>query len=720
MAESLSPARQKQARNSFFAFNILNSFSFVLLSGSFITLYALKLGASASFVGLLNALGYVTFFFLPVGKGLVKRKAIISIFGGAWLLRSVSMLPVLAAPFLAAAGHQGAAFGCIIAGVATFNVFRGIGLIGNNPVLAFLSEGRDKGAYLITIQIISSLTGMATSLLAALLLGRSAGMGYYVFLIGIGVLVGVIGALFLFKLPEPLSYRPTESGGLVFTARQAFREAPYRSFITVFILLSFAVGMARAFLPVYAKEVYGQSDDFVMAFSLLASLGSVAVGLLMRLLVDRLGAKPLLVIFTAVSALSLVPAVISPSFASPAAAIVFLGLLHMFNAFGMSGEENAGQTYHFALVPRERTLDLAVVYFVAYGLGGSLGSAAGGFLLDFLGPIAGSSAGAFRIFFGILFSLFVVALFMAARLVRLGSVSVRESLGVMLSIRDLRAFDLLSRLDRSESPAEELRLIHEIGESGSPRSRTELLGYLSSPRFEVRMEALLALENLEGIEAETVKALVRELEHQPWTTAYLAARILGKKAVREALPAIRVAMEAEDYMLRGAAVVAAARLGDRESIPRIEEILYGAENPRVRLSAAYALELLASRDSVPALVGCLRREDPPAYVSDELLLAIVDILGLLERFYPMYSAFIEDEARGRSLLADLAGDRADIMAAADSILAEPPDGALTARLILGIGREGAVEMVLSEAALDPELGYRGFRYFLAVYPALQS
>ncbi|MBL8965949.1 MAG: MFS transporter [Spirochaetaceae bacterium] len=738
MAEALSPAKLKAARGSFYVFNVCNSFSFILLSGSFVTLFALRLGASTSFVGLLNALAYANFFFLPLGKRLVRRHAIVKVFGWGWTLRYLAMLPLLAAPLLVLAGLPGVGFGCILAGVAGFNIFRGIGLIGNNPVLAFLAEGRDRGAFLVNVQIVNNLAAMATSLLAAVILGRAAGTGLYLALIAAGIGVGLVGALVLFKTPEPEAYRPKESSGLFETAREAFAEKPFRVFIEALILVSFAAGMARSFLPVYAKEVYAQGDDLVMLYSLLGSLGSVAMGLLTRLLVDRLGAKPLYIIFTAVSALSLVPAVLSPRLGSPLGVIIFLCVLHFVSSFGLSGEENAGQTYYFSLVPRERTLDLAVVYFLAYGLGGSLGALLGGVILEALRLQGFGLGDSYRLFFGLLLATLTWSLVRMSRLVRLGSATVRESLGVIFSLRDLRAFDLLAKLDRSETPQEEQRLIHELGESASPRSQRELLGYLDSPRFEVRMEALLALENIHLLEPESLGALVAEVERNPYTTAYLAARVLGKRGGPEALPVLRRALEAEDYMLRGAVVVALARLGDRESRPAVEKVLVETGNPRVRISAAYALEIFGDRESVPALVSCLRKEDPPAYVSDELVLSIASILGLMGPFYPLYAAFLEDEAKGRALLRDAAADRAGAEAAKggwtadgsprfdpeayrgalDGILADPPRGAPMGRQVLGLGADPGVELVLAEAALDPNLGYRGFRFFLASYVVL--
>jgi HEAT repeat protein len=733
---ALSPATLKRARESFFAFNALNSASFTLLSGSFITLFALSLGASKALVGLLNACAYVTFFF-PLGKRLVRRLPIVSVFGWAWMLRHFAMLPALAAPLLVASGASGTAFGLIFAGVAGFNLFRGIGLIGNNPVLALLSEGgagsrrQDKGAFLVNVQIVGSLAGLGANLAVALLLGRNASPTIYAAAIGAGIAMGIAGSTFLLRAPEPTDYRPAASSSAWKSSIDAMRDKYFRSFIGAYLGLSFVAGMARSFLPVYAKEMFAQGDDAVMVYSLVGSLGSLAMGLLTRLLVDRLGAKPLYVIFTAVSALSLVP-ILLPAPAGGAGVAVVLVLVNFLAAFGFSGEENAGQTYFFALARPERMLDLGVLYFIVYGLGGSLGAGFGGVALDLLESIGLGAALSYRVFYGVLFAALVVLLFAMGRLQRLGSASIRESLGVMLSIRDLSVFGLLQRLDRSADPAEEIRLIHALGaraQSGRPvapskaelRTQRELLDYLSSPRFDVRMEAILALEKMPGLGEEAEAALEAEVERQTFTTAYVAARVLGKQGCSRALPVLRRAALGEDYMLQGSVVVALARLGDRASIGLIEELLARTDNPRVRISSAYALERLGSTASVPALVSCLRRENPPPFVSDELLLSTAAVLGLMPRFYTMYAAFLEDEASGLALLGDAAAesglDKSAFEAALSALLAEPADGSLASRIILERSVD-ATSIVLSEAALDPTLGYRGFRFFIAAYAAL--
>jgi HEAT repeat protein len=731
---ALSPAALKRARESFYAFNALNSASFAILSGSFVTLFALSLGASNALVGVLNALAYVTFFFLPLGKSVVRRRRIVDVFGWAWIARHLVMLPILLTPLIVAKGGQGAAFAILVAGVAGFNFFRGVGLIGNNPVLAFLSEGgagskrQDKGAFLVTVSIFGSLAGLAANLAIALVLGRSASPTVYTVAIGAGIAMGIVGSLFLLRSPEPEDYRPSASSSAWRASVEAMRDRHFRAFIAAYFGLAFVSGMGRSFLPVYAKEVFGQGDDAVMVYTLVGSLGALAMGLLSRLLMDRLGAKPLYVIYTAVSLLSFAPLAL-PGPAGPVAVAAFLVFVNFLSSFGFNGEENAGQTYFFALAGPARMLDLGVLYFIAYGLGGSLGAGLGGVALDFLGGIGLPPAIAYRAFYGALAALLAFILFRMTRLQPLGSATVREAVGVMLSFRDLAAFGLLQRLDRSADPEEEIRLIHELGSRAGGRRRAallrtqgEILAYFGSPRFDVRMEAILALEKMPWLSPEAEEALRAEVERQPFTTAYVAARVLGKKRCDSAVPALRRAVLAEDYMLQGSAVVALARLGDRASTGPIEELLARTDNPRVRISAAYALELLGSAESVPSLVACLRRASQPRFASDEILLSTAAVLGMMPRFYTMYAAFIEDEASGLALLDDAAEEagisKPDFDPAVALLLAEPSDGVPASRLILERS-DSAAAIVLAEAALDPALGYRGLRFFIAAFAALE-
>lgn len=739
MDQKLSPARLKSARSSYYIFNLLNSFSFVFVSGSFITLFALSLGAGNSFIGLLNALGYATFFFLPVGKRLVKNFPIVKIFGYAWVGRYLAMVPALLAPVFAATDKMGTAFSLILASVAGFNIMRGIALIGNNPVLSLLGgeenrPGSDRGAFLLNVSILNSIAGTAGSLVVALLLGKSASPWIYALSIAGGIVVGLIGISFLFRTPEPDAGSSEDAEGLISITIKAMADPPFRLFISNFVLLALTSGMARSFLPTYAKEVYGQGDNAIMLFSLAGSLGSVAMGLLIRKIVDRLGSKPLLLIFIAMALVSLAPVALLPgegiASLTPAIPVMLLAALNFFIAFAFAGSETMGQSYYFSLVPKDKMLDLSVVYFFAYGLGGAVGSGTGGILLDLLESGGVGEGNVYRIFYASLIIILGYALYRMKSLKHMGSSSVRESLGVMFSLRDLKAFDLLSRLDQSGNPDEDARIIHEIGESASSSSvhplQQSIAQYLVSPRFAVRVESLRAIENMDTLDPEINRILVTDVRNHPFTTAYISARILGRIGGAEAIQVLREAIDSGDYMLQATSVVSLAKLKDRDSRVRIEKLMTGTSTPRVRISAALALEILGEHESIPALVSTLKRDDPPAFVSDEVVMALATILGIMGSFYPLYKLFSEDETAGLEALGSAAREserkeewKNEYIRALDFLFAPAGHNAAPmSAIVLMAGMDPSDGIVLSEAILDPELSYRGFRFLVAACPVL--
>ena len=160
MSSTLSPYRLTKAREVFNTFNVFSTLSWCFLVGNIVTLFVLRLGASSTYIGALNAILYVAFFFLPVGKILVKRFSIIGVYSVAWIVRYLGMIPALLAPFMVHWGHPDMALGLVLVGVLIFHITRGIGMIGNNPVVSLLASGPDRGSYLTQIQIVSNAVGM--------------------------------------------------------------------------------------------------------------------------------------------------------------------------------------------------------------------------------------------------------------------------------------------------------------------------------------------------------------------------------------------------------------------------------------------------------------------------------------------------------------------------------------------------------------------------------
>ncbi len=738
MSSPLSPYRLEKARNLYNAFNAFNSLSFSLLSGNIITLYALRLGAGATMIGLLNAFAFTSFFFMPLGKRLVRRLPIIRVFASAWIARYLAMIPLLFAPWAAARGRTDIALGLMVLGVFGFHASRGIGMIGNNPVLNELAVGPDRGSYMTHIQIINSAVGMFSSFALALLLGRNPPLFLYAVIMFIGIVSGCAGSLLLYRIPEPPS--AAEGGQVDFFAvsKRAFARSPFRRFIVIFLGVSLASSVARAFTIVYSREVYAQGDGLVTLFTVFGGLGALAMGLVTRLLVDRVGAKPLYITYTALAAFSLLPAVYAPGAAAAygaagaigAGTVLFLAYLHFAVNFGFAGAEGVAQNYFFGLIKPQDILDLGILYYIVYGAAGAAGSFFAGLLLDGFSTMGLTPLVSYRILFSLLAVVLAVVLFLQRKLMRLGALPLRGALGVIFSFRDLRAITLLDRLDKTKNAREEEELLGALQELPSQVALTELLDRARSPRLAVRTEALRATDALSTLSPEAKQALMRDAEQNPYTTAYLSARILGSHGVAESIPLLRSLIRSEDYMLSGEAMVALARLGDGESRTDIEAVLAGTRNPRLRIMGTAALELLGSPDSVPVLLDLLREEDPPPYLRDEVTLALAGLMGIQERFYPLLVRYLDDPALvtalamdevdaaserlpkrrrgakrgGRPGAEDLQTAAASLRGAVSEYMASRDGGALSRWILDHCGRtDSTVPYLMAEAVMDEDL-----------------
>lgn len=642
----LSPAQRTAAQRIFYLFNLFNVCSFQCLSGNLITLYGLRVGLGSVMIGLLLACIPLAQFMPIAGRIFVNRFGNVRSMGVFWIARYVLAAPLLAVSLFAGAGQTRAAVVLLFIGVLGFNLARGLGMTGMQPVIGHLTTPEDRGLFMSRMQLVIHGVIVVTGLLMGLILDRESPLVVFTIILAVGVVTGVISIFYVFRLPEP----PREPRAAPFlpAASAALRDATVRRFLILVLAVFAGSFMVTPFFILFLRQVYGMGDDAIMLITVVGSFGAIVMALLSGLMTDRIGAQPLLVLSACLMGAVMLPLVVAPPLPAPAAwaygaAAFFLFLL------GTSGMQSASTVYFLSICKAEERLNLGVLYMTATGLGGVLGSLAGGALLDLLGRALGET-GSFRAFFAVLTVLFALIAVGMNGLQRLGAYRARDVLSIMFSIRDLRALGLLNRLQRVRSPFEEQQLIQELGSSRSRVTARDLMRKLSSPRFAVRAEALTALSTVETRE-DLAPALIAELRDHDFTTAYLAAELAGQKGITEAIPALRESLGSADFFLAGKAMVALARLGDRSSLPRIERLLADTDNPRLIIHAATALELFDSPTSIPVLMAKLDRRFSP-YVRDELILAIAAILGAAGFLYPHYRHFMDSASAGVQSLRD--------------------------------------------------------------------
>jgi len=650
----LSPYRLGKACEVYNYFNVFNAVSWNLLSGSIITLLAMRLGASLTYIGIINAFFYGAFFVLPMARFLVRHFSVIKIYSFGWTVRAIVMLPGIAAPFADLAGNRDLALTLLFFGAMGFHFFRGIGMIGFNPILSVLTAGPDRGSYMTQIQIVNSAATMFGGFLMAMLLGREPPVFMYSILLSMGLITGIISGFLIRKVPEPPGEEEGKKIRLLAIFKEALAENSLRRFLMIFFLVAFVSGIARIFVVVYAREVFAQSEGMISLFTVFGGLGILMIGLCVKFVVDRIGAKPIFIVCVSIGAVCMIPIVLFPISAvhSMTGAVLFLVFLFFILNFGFFGAEGIAQTYFMALVPTQKMLDLGILYFLFFGVAGASGLFLTGLLLDMLTAIGLSPIISFRILFSLLIVLSVIAIILLKGLKPLGSLSLKGALEVIFSFRDLRAISLLGKLSKTQDSGEEEILLGALHASPSHLATRGLLDRARSPRLSTRLESIRALEKMPSLSEDAQKALMDDIANNPFTTAYISARILGRHGCKAAIPLLREMAASTDYMLAGEAITALAELKDEAFRPKIEQIILNTQNPRLKIMGAVALGKYHCADSLHILVEILLKADPPPYLTDEVVLAMSAILDTEREFYTILARYAADNSQTRTLAMD--------------------------------------------------------------------
>jgi len=746
----LSPYRLGKAREAYNFFNIFNAISWNLLVGIIITLFALRLGASSTYIGLLGAAVYIALFMLPLGKMLARRFSIIGIFSFTWTFRALCMILAVAAPFVDYAGYRNTALFLVMLGVLLFHLFRGVGMIGNNPVLSLMASGPDRSSYMTKIQIINSSIGMFSSFLLAMILGMNPPIFVFSILLGAGVITGVISGYMMKKVPEP--ERQVDSRGMKLSEifKEAFSQDYLRHFIFIFFLVVLVSGVTRTFIVVYAREVFMHNDGLISLYSVFGGLGILIAGLVVKFLVDRLGAKPLFLVSVILGLVSLIPVIVFPQAAVGNVTGTILLMVFMFFMlnFGFLGSEGIAQTYFLGLIQPEKMMDMGILYFFILGIAGATGTFLAGLLIDLLLYFGISHFIAFKVLFIIMFVLTVIALLRQNKMKALGSLPFYDALEVIFSFRDLRAISLLDKLNKAQDSHEEKALLGALHETPSNLAIDGLLESARSPKLATRTEAIRALEKLEKLSKKAEEALLNDVSNNHFTTAYISARTLGNHNCVSAIPKLRELAESEDYMLAGEAMIALAKMKDEDSRAAIERIIHDTKNPRLIIMGAEALGIYHNSESLPVLLDILRMENIPPFLRDEIILAIAAITDTQKKFYKILARFSADNSLSAALAMDevestlefvkntlsrkkeqfkvsMITSYAEIFHRAVNEYIKDDNGSELTRWILELPREHSrssiiINSVLSEAVIDNDLNIHDCLRLLIVHWAAQE
>lgn len=616
-------------------------------------LYAIRNGVSDPLVATLASFIHLTMPLMVFGKSLVARIGAARTWGLGWFFRYLSASIMILAPVVGSRAPQPMVSGTILLGAFGFAAFRSVGIVGNTPMMGEVTTPEDRGNFLSGNFVRANSTHLIAMSIVIVVLSVTDAVWVYQAVLAVGCGLGFYAGSILARMPESRMPRESASKPFKVVIRNLWGNSQMRRLLYAWSAGFVAFTVVIPFSMITVKNGYGVSDYLALTFSLPLLLGGISSALVNGVIADRVGPRPLLLLYA--SGLLVVAGfwAFAPE--------QFLGL-PVGLAFFAAGYCKFGiivSVGHYFLSAVDETDRVGSSIFMRLFSGAAAGLAAsvvGGGILQILATMGLDGMAVYRTYFKLVLVALVLLLFVIRRLDRLEEWSIRSILGLLVSPRDMRALYVLNRLRKQSSSRGAEREVGRLGEIGSNLSEGELREHLLSPRLSVRAQALRALGRI-SFGKESEKAIIRELKGGEYTTAWIAAEILGEHRIARAIPLLRDGLSSEDPFLQGKCMVALVRLEDRESYEGIVELFESSENPRIVIHGANALARMEDGDR---LFRLLRKSiDPglPAAAVDEVLTAAATTVGEGVRFYRFLQRYNQDREAGvEVLLPDLTSD----------------------------------------------------------------
>jgi hypothetical protein len=679
----LSRREIQQGQRVFQRYITINGFTIAFLMNDLLILYGIRNGLSDPQLAVLASFMHLTMPFMFIGKKLIPRYGLAKMWSTAWFLRYLSGSILILAPFVGRVAPQWAVSFTVLAAVFGFSLLRSIGLTANSPMLGEITTSRDRGRFISGNWMRAQASNLFSMVLVIIIMRYSSELWVYQILIGVGCLVGFYGSSLLAQLPETSAPSLSAQKPILESLIVSFLRPRYRR-----TMIAWAAGfsifvLVVPFSIILIKNGYGISDHTALMFSLLMLVGGVVAALISSVISDRVGPRPLILIYAAgffvvTGYWALAPAGFHP---------VVAGLVFFLQGFCKTGI-NVGTSHYFLSMAdvQDRVGTSMFGRMFSGAAAGIAGSVVGGGILTILRGQDLSGLPLYRSYFLVVLVLLVPLYFSIFRLDRLKEWRVTSILSLLFSMRDIRAIYVMNRLEQSSDAEDDLLHVQRLEQIASSLSEPALRSLLDSPRLSVRVHALRALREID-FGSRTAEALIRELKCGEFTSAWNAAEILGHHRIEAAVPALREGLESTDPFLVGKCMVALVQLGDRVSRPRILELFREAENPRIIIHGANALVESGEPEGIIELLEKLYTTPLYGPVADELLNAVATLCGAERDFYRFLREYNSDPEQGfgilQSELEHLTGRVFD-EPAKDRILALPP-GELWRETMAGAG-----------------------------------
>ncbi|HJO93435.1 MAG TPA: MFS transporter [Victivallales bacterium] len=646
----LSLDQKKIERKKLLSFSLFNGICSACISANILSLYLLHLGFSAALVTVAISFVNIGMIAIICTRLFIRKMGSAGAMSLSWFLKGVSALLLITVP-LFFKGYL--MIWMVLFIILVFYIFRSIGNPAMEPLFADLTDEDNRGHFsslsYMNYNIAMLIGFVATYFLLCFLSDYSA----FRIILFFGVSANIICSLILSAVKETTYSQDSAKSTIRHTIKEFYHDTKIRRFIiTASIALS--INSLTVSVSVLAlKQVYQVSDSTALIFIIIQTLGSILVSYFSKLISEFTGPMPLINFYLLCTALISVLWFLTPE------SIMYINLVIIFLLGGITSTGlNTSFFYQFlTVVPQNKSVGYSLIFSIVCGtVGGIVGIIFGGGLLKILILMKLSPMSGFSIFYLIVLIILLPLIIFVSYRNRRSQWSPIKIMKTILSPREMLSLHAINKMEKFATAKQELIDAKELENISSNLSEDMLIYYLNSPHTLVRTKALRGLVNVD-LSKKSYRYLITELETGEFTTAYIAAYLLGHFRVKTAVPSLIKTLDSKDYNLKSNSIIALGLLKNYESIERIKQELNTSDIPMVVLACSIALSKLKYNKLSILLMYKILNLTCTIRLSQELLYYIAHSHNFGDNYYKFIRLYQSSKEEGIYYVTDLLKSR---------------------------------------------------------------
>jgi MFS family permease len=351
--------------------------------GSVFLLFLSELGLPKAQIGIMLSFfpfsGLLALVFAPYATRIGRKRVFMACYGS----RYVVIINLLLLPWILANLGQAAGITFVFVIMTGVAILRALGETAYYPWSQEFIPNSVRGLYNAIFTALSTFASAAALLVAGVVLGAGAGLERYLWLIGLGTLIGLAGIVVMNWVPGGAP-DPREGAAASHFANmtEALRNPNLAAYLRGMGGVMVGSVLLISFLPLYLKEQLGLPASTVVILDTVVMVGGALSSILWGWAADRIGSRPVLLSSLAVGLL--VPAgwLLLPRQLSNA--VLWCGLLYfLYGVIANGSSIGAGRLLFNGVVPQEKSTSYTAIYYAWMGLTGGIAPLAAGAILSF-------------------------------------------------------------------------------------------------------------------------------------------------------------------------------------------------------------------------------------------------------------------------------------------------------------------------------------------------